>query len=101
MNDYTRWGKAYYETHKDEILAKEKENKRWLQYYEKNKETVKEKARQRYYTSRGLPVPQRKKQRETVPHIDDDAKRRVDEIIEELRTLIPQALKPKKSKIKE
>lgn len=38
---------TYYLTHRDEILQKEKEKKRWLTYYEANKEAIKARRKQR------------------------------------------------------
>ena len=40
---YERFGKAYYEKNKGTLLAAEKDKKRWVEYYEKNKEVIQEK----------------------------------------------------------
>lgn len=97
MSDYTKWGKAYYEAHKSEILAKEKDSKRWLSYYERNKDAVKERARKRYYESKGVPVPEVKpKIIHSIP--DRENVKRLEELVAELRELVPQVVKPKRKK---
>lgn len=78
--------KKYYETHKAEIAEKDK--KRWVSYYEKNKETIKRKNLERYYAKKALNPP---------PQPDDNDKKyeeRLQSIVEELRELIPKMMKP-------
>ena len=49
MTSYTNRHRNYYLNHKDEIKQKEQEGKRWLSYYENNKESVKARNLARYY----------------------------------------------------
>ena len=42
MSSYLPKHRNYYQSHRDQIMAKESEKKRWLDYYERNKETIKE-----------------------------------------------------------
>ena len=49
MSSYTSRHRNYYLNHKAEIQYKEQENKRWLTYYEQNKEAVKARNLARYY----------------------------------------------------
>ena len=42
MTSYQAKHRNYYYNHKDEILAKEREKKRWLTYYEHHKDAIKE-----------------------------------------------------------
>jgi phosphoglucomutase len=42
----------YYVKHKDTIASKEKEARRWVEYYEKNKEAVKKRNLERYHKKR-------------------------------------------------
>lgn len=104
MSDYSKWGKAYYEAHKAEILAAEKDKKRWLDYYQKNKEAIAERNRRRYYERKGLPVPEKvpkvKKERVKPPAPDKAMVERFEKLVEELRGLVPQVVKPKRSKSK-
>ena len=99
MSDYAKYGKAYYEANKESILAKEKENKRWVDYYAKNRETIAEKNRCRYYEKKGLPVPEKgkKERKERVkPPVPDTAMiTRFEQLVEELRVLAPQVVKAK------
>jgi len=101
MSDYAKWGKAYYQAHRDEILAKEKENKRWVDYYAKNREMIAERNRRRYYEKKGLPVPEkgkREKKEKVKPVVPDPVVvSRFEELVEELRVLAPQVVKPKKA----
>jgi hypothetical protein len=46
---YTPKHKEYYETHKEEILAKYHENKPYKAFYERNKVRLKAAALERYY----------------------------------------------------
>ena len=54
MTSYKAKHKNYYETHKSEILEKERTKKRWLTYYEANRETIKMKRDQRKERLRGV-----------------------------------------------
>jgi hypothetical protein len=42
MSSYLPKHRNYYQSHRDQIMAKESEKKRWLDYYERNKEAIKE-----------------------------------------------------------
>ena len=46
-SSYTKYCKAFYERHREKILAKEKENKRWLKYYADNKEAISQRRKER------------------------------------------------------
>lgn len=102
MSDYSKWGKAYYETHKAEILMAEKEKKRWLDYYQKNKEAIAERNRKRYYEKRGIAVPEKvpkvKKEKVKAPAPDPVILERFEKLVEELRVLAPQVVKPKRTR---
>ena len=102
MSDYSKWGKAYYETNKAAILEAEKEKKRWLDYYQKNKEVIAERNRRRYYERKGLPVPEKvqrvKKERVKTPVPDTAMVDRFEKLVEELRSLVPQVVKPKRTR---
>lgn len=63
MTSYTTRHRNYYNTHKDEIKQKEQEGKRWLSYYENNKENVKARNLARYYA--------KKQNNNTTPIIND------------------------------
>jgi hypothetical protein len=94
MSSYNETRKNYYLSHKDEIAQKEKDKKRWKgddSYYNTHKEEMREKARARYYTKKGLPVPERKTPR-VIKISDDERKKRDERIIEllsELNTIAP------------
>lgn len=103
MSDYTKYGKAYYQAHRDQILAAEKEKKRWVDYYERNKEAIAERNRRRYYEKRGLPIPEkgtaRSPSRPGPPPPPDKALiERFEVLVAELRSLAPHVVKPKKAK---
>lgn len=103
MSDYAKWGKAYYQAHRDTILAAEKEKKRWLDYYQKNKEAIAERNRRRYYEKKGLPVPEKGAPREATkpgrpPAPNNELVERFEKLVAELRELAPQVVKPKKAK---
>lgn len=40
---------TYYAKHKDSIASKEKEAKRWIEYYERNKDEIKRRNLERYH----------------------------------------------------
>lgn len=107
MTDYARWGKAYYAAHRSEILEGEKERKRWLEYYAKNREAIAERNRRRYYEKKGLPVPEKHAPRAPKPKAAKPPKTpapevvsRFEELIAELRVLAPQVVKKGRSKKK-
>jgi hypothetical protein len=52
MSSYKEKHKRYYEAHKGTILEKERENKRWLTYYENNKDEVKARNLAKYHWRR-------------------------------------------------
>lgn len=56
MSSYSNYHKKYYETNKDEILTKNKENNYWKTYYEKNKDKIKDKAKLRYQAKKAIPA---------------------------------------------
>jgi hypothetical protein len=94
---YDRFGKAYYEKNKETLLAAEKEKKRWVDYYERNKEVVKERNRIAYYKRKGVEAPPRK-EREPKPVVAPAPLKspelaRVEQLVAELRTLIPGVMK--------
>jgi len=89
--------KKYYEKNKDTILAKEKENKRWLGYYERNKEAIRERNLARYYTKQGREKPE---PRPAPPPVDNTKIERLEALVAELRELVPHVVKPKKTKKK-
>ena len=100
MSDYETRGKAYYEAHKTELLEKEKGKKRWLSYYYRNRDAVKERNRKRYYEKRGLTAPPPK---EPVVAPDNSQMERLEGLINELRELVPGIVRPlpkKKAKAK-
>jgi len=93
---YATSGKAYYEANKTTILAAEKETKRWLSYYERNRETVKERNRAAYYLRNGREVPPlRAKPAAAAPAPPPVELKRLEELVAELRTLVPEVMKKK------
>jgi hypothetical protein len=52
MSTYTDNHKKYYIENKDKIKERNKNNKYWLIYYEKNKEIIKKKSLERYYNKK-------------------------------------------------
>ena len=87
--------KKYYAKNKDAILAKEKENKRWLSYYDRNKEAIRERNLTRYYTKQGRERPE---PRPVPPPVDNSKVERLEALVAELRELVPHVVKPKKAK---
>jgi hypothetical protein len=74
---------------------------RWKRYYEANKEKVKERNRERYYAKLGKPVPEQKVERappvpKPKPTPEEIAK--MESLLEQLRTLVPYAMKKTKKK---
>lgn len=102
MSDYSRWGKAYYQNHREEILAAEKDKKRWLEYYQKNKEAIAERNRRRYYEKKGLPVPAKDAPRiprsGRPPNPNEEIVKRFEQLVAELRDIAPQVMRKKKTK---
>jgi len=72
MSSYTIYHKKYYAENKTDITTKNKENKYWEGYYEKNKEEVKKKALDRYYAKKALKEEERKAEVEANKEIDDN-----------------------------
>ena len=103
MSDYSKWGKKYYMDHREEILTSEKEKKRWLDYYARNKEVISERNRARYYEKRGLPVPPKgskaattaaaRAERKAKPVVDKELVERFEKLVGELRDLAPHVVK--------
>lgn len=84
---YTEKHANYYVKHKDTIASKEKEAKRWIDYYEKNKEAVKKRNLERYH-----------KKREDYfasPEYQAEVKRmeELNNIVSRLTELIPEVMK--------
>lgn len=94
---YVASGKAYYEANKETILATERETKRWLSYYERNRDAVKERNRAAYYLRAGRVVPPlRAKPATAVPvPLRSVEIKRIEELVAELRLLVPEVMKKK------
>ena len=85
----------YYQKNKDKILAKEKQTKRWVEYYQQNKEAVKERNLTRYYSKLGRTRPPPK----IPPPPPDNSKiEKLEALVAELRELVPQVMKPRRIK---
>ena len=89
------YSKTYYEKNKDKILAKEKETKRWIDYYQRNRDAIRERNIQRYYTRLGRERPPPK---QPPPPPDNSKMEKLESLVAELRELVPQVMKPKKVK---
>jgi hypothetical protein len=87
--------KKYYAKNRDAILAKEKENKRWLDYYQRNKEAIRERNLVRYYTKQGRERPE---PRPAVVPPDNSKIEKLEKLVAELRELVPTVMKPKRTK---
>jgi hypothetical protein len=87
--------KRYYEKNKDKILAKEKETKRWVEYYQRNKDAIRERNLVRYYAKSGRERPP-PKQPPTPP--DNSKLEKLEALVAELRELVPQVMKPRRVK---
>jgi thymidylate synthase len=87
--------KKYYAKNRDAILAKEKENKRWLSYYERNKEAIRERNLIRYYAKQGRERPE---PRPVIPPPDNSKIEKLEKLVAELRELVPTVMKPKRAK---
>ena len=71
---YTESKKRCYERNKLKIAEKEKDKKRWLEYYAENKEAISERRKER-------------RLKKELPPIDEDKVRRYNELMEEAKTL--------------
>jgi hypothetical protein len=92
MSSYLGPQKKYYEGNKEDILTKEKENKRWKAYYERNRDAVKKRNLEAYH---------RKKAAEKAvkaPEIQV-ASDRLEKLIAEIKELMP-IINPRKRKVK-
>lgn len=74
----------------------ETQTKPWKQTYERNKESIKKRNLERYYRKTGRTYPPPPKPPPPPPKPIDETEKRLKEIIEELRTLIPSEMKRKK-----
>jgi len=93
---YTAKHATYYNTHKDTITQKEKEAKRWLGYYERNKERIKARNLERYHKKREeyFNSPEYLVEIERVKELNG--------IVARLNELIPEVMKaPRGKKTKE
>jgi DNA repair photolyase len=77
----------YYVKHKDSIASKEKEARRWVEYYEKNKEAVKKRNLERYHKKR--------EEYFSSPEYQAEVKRmeELNTIVARLTELIPEVMK--------
>jgi hypothetical protein len=87
--------KRYYEKNKEAILAREKERKRWVDYYSRNKDVIRERNLQRYYDKAGRSRPEPKT---PVPPPDNSKMEKLEALVAELRELVPHVMKTKKKK---
>lgn len=85
----------YYMENAEKILKKEKEEKRWLTYYAKNKEACKERALDRYYKKIGKERPERKEKVIVPPGLTSQG---VKDLMEQLRVLLPAVKKEETKK---
>jgi hypothetical protein len=72
MSSYTIYHKKYYAENKTDITTKNKENKYWEGYYEKNKEEVKKKALDRYYAKKAIKEAERIAEEEANKEINNN-----------------------------
>jgi N-glycosylase/DNA lyase len=85
---YTAAAKAFYERNRVAILAKEKEGKRWVEYYKNNKEKISERRKEI-----------RKLKPKVAKPIDEEKIKRYEEIMKELPELKKEvALKRRREK---
>lgn len=71
-----------------------KETTRWKDYYMRNRDKIKAANLARYYARAGrVPPPPRAP---APPPVDDEAVKRLEALVAELRALIPKAMKPPK-----
>jgi thymidylate synthase len=88
--------KKYYAKNREAILAKEKEDKRWIGYYERNKEAIRERNLARYYAKQGREKPE---PRAPVVPPDNSKIEKLEKLVAELRELVPNVMKQKKKKV--
>jgi hypothetical protein len=91
----TTASQRYYKKNKSTILAKEKETKRWVDYYQRNKDAIKERNINRYYEKQGRERPPPK---QPPPPPDNTAIEKLEALVAQLRELVPQVMKTKKEK---
>jgi hypothetical protein len=96
-SSYTPSNKAYYDNHKEAILAKEKETKRWISYYERNREAIKQKNLARYHAKHAASNPPAPP---PDPAIEEAKIKRLAEIVAELHQLLPATIKSPRRKRK-
>jgi len=84
---YTEAHATYYANHKESIAAKEKEVRRWVNYYEKNKEAIKKRNLERYHKKR--------EEYFKSPEYQAEAKRmdELNTIVNRLTELLPEVMK--------
>lgn len=92
MTSYLGPQKKYYEDHKQDILAKEKENKRWIAYYERNRETIKKRNLEAYHRKKAA-------EKAAKAPVVQAASARLEVLIAELKELMP-IINPRKRKVK-
>jgi hypothetical protein len=92
MSTYVGACKKYYDSNKDEILAKEKENKRWKAYYERNRDAVKKRNLEAYHRKKAAEKAAK------APEIQV-ASERLEKLIAEMKELMP-IINPRKRKVK-
>lgn len=95
MSSYTIYHKKYYAENKTDITTKNKENKYWEGYYEKNKEEVKKKALDRYYAKKAIREAEKKAEEEAKKA--EEAKK---EAVEAEPVEVIEQVKPKRKYIK-
>ena len=86
-SSYSEKHANYYVKHKDSIASKEKEARRWISYYEKNKEAVKKRNLERYHKKR--------EEYFASPEYQAEVKRmeELNTIVARLTELIPEVMK--------
>jgi hypothetical protein len=73
--------------------TEKKDNPRWKDYYMRNRDKIKAANLARYYSKAGRAPPPPKT---PPPPVDDEAIKRLEALVAELRGLIPKAMKPPK-----
>jgi hypothetical protein len=89
-----RASKTYYQNNKATISEKEKETKRWTEYYERNKEAVKRRNLERYYARQGRTPPTPP----PTPPPDLPPAEDVRALIKRLQEMLPVIVKTEKKK---
>lgn len=97
MSSYTIYHKKYYAENKTDITTKNKENKYWEGYYEKNKEEVKKKALDRYYAKKAIKEEQ-KKAEEEAKKAEEEKNKNVEETAQIIEPVKPKRKYTKKIK---